>query len=187
MPQTVADRPRGIIDLSRAHVGSYEDTAAAWLPPLRGRRKGERGRSADGRDIDHIVLDGFVYDHLEHPTGTPAGTATPSDGGCRACARWLEGSPTDDLDTHFKPQAWMQLASRLAAQGYHDDAREIAIARRRRQRKGRSAGRSARLQGWLPRRVRALRVQSVAHGDVDGVFHPDIRRCVDVGGAGLRA
>ena len=98
-----------------------------------------------------MVLDGFVYDHLEHPTGTPAEDGAPSDGGRAARVRrqWLEGQSDHDLDTHFKPQAWMQLASRLAAQGYHDDAREIAIARRRRQRKGRSAGRSARLQGWL--------------------------------------
>ena len=43
----------------------------------------------------------------------------------------------------------MQLSRRLSAQGYHDDAREIAIARRRRHRKGRSTGRGAKLQGWL--------------------------------------
>ena len=189
MPQTAADRPRGIVDLSRAHVGSYEDTAAAWHPPLRGRKKGERGRSADGRDIDHMVLDGFVYDHLEHPTGTPAEDGAPSDGGRAARVRrqWLEGQSDHDLDTHFKPQAWMQLASRLAAQGYHDDAREIAIARRRRQRKGRSAGRSARLQGWLLDVFALYGFNPWRTVMWMAFFILMFAGCVDLGGAGLRA
>ncbi len=151
MPHTAADRPRGIVDLSRAHVGSYEDAAAAWPPPLLAR-KGARGRSVDGRDIDHLVVDGFVYDHLENPAGMPAEQASQraSDGrAARMRVHWLEGQSAHDLETHFKPQAWLQLSRRLSAQGYHDDAREIAIARRRRHRKGRSTGRGAKLQGWL--------------------------------------
>jgi hypothetical protein len=63
--------------------------------------------------------------------------------------RWLEGQSQRDLDTHFKPQAWVQLSRRLTAQGYHEDAREIAIALRRRHRRSASASRGARLQGWL--------------------------------------
>src|SRR5215468_7439917 len=32
MPDSAEDRSLGVVDLSRAHVGSYEDTAAAWPP-----------------------------------------------------------------------------------------------------------------------------------------------------------
>jgi hypothetical protein len=64
-------------------------------------------------------------------------------------SRWLEGQSRHDLDTHFKPQAWVQLSRRLSAQGYHEDARKIAIALRRRHRRSASASRSARLQGWF--------------------------------------
>jgi hypothetical protein len=148
MPQSAADRLRGIVDLSRAHVGSYEDAAPAW--PLGACKGEERGRSSDGRDIDHLVLDGFVYDHLENPAGLPGGQASPGDSrAARMRSRWLEGQSAHDLDTHFKPHAWLQLSRRFSAQGNHDDAREIAIGRRRRQRKGRSTGRGAKLQGWL--------------------------------------
>jgi hypothetical protein len=151
MPESASERSRGIVDLSRAHVGSYEDGAAAWPPPLRARKREARGHSTDGRDIDHLVLDGFVYDHLENPAGVPAEQTTRrSDSrAARTRLRWLEAQSRHDLETHFKPQAWLQLSRRLSAQGYHDDAREIAIARRRRHRKGRSTGRGAKLQGWL--------------------------------------
>ena len=43
----------------------------------------------------------------------------------------------------------MQLARRLSAQGYHDDAREIAIARRRQPATERFDRAPARLQDWL--------------------------------------
>ncbi|MBO0765083.1 MAG: hypothetical protein J2P50_10910 [Hyphomicrobiaceae bacterium] len=156
MPQAATDRPRGIVDLSRARVGSFEDSAAAWPPPLKGKRGEGRCFGVDGRDIDHLVLDGFVYEHLESPAGLPR-AGTP--GGGRASSqetsaaqmreRWLEGQSRRDLDTHFKPQAWVQLSRRLAAQGYNGDAREVAIALRRRHRRSASASRGARLQGWF--------------------------------------
>jgi phage baseplate assembly protein gpV len=145
MPEHAEDRPVGVVDLSRARVGSYEDSAAAWPPPKRGRRRGDR-------DLDHLVLDGFIYDHLETPTGLPASEAGSSGKGSNAAlmrTRWLEAQSQDDLEQHFKPQAWVHLSRRLAAQGFHDDAREIAIARRRRQRRSASVTRGARLQGWL--------------------------------------
>jgi hypothetical protein len=151
MPHAAEDRAQGIIDLSRAHVGSYEDAAAAWPPPARGRGSDKRGRTSDGRDIDHLVLDGFVYEHLENPAGQPGGEEPKAKGdrnAARMRRRWLEGQSSIDLDRHFKPQAWMQVARRLSAQGYHDEAREIAIARRRRQRKSVSAGPLAKLQNW---------------------------------------
>jgi hypothetical protein len=152
MPHAAEDRTRGIVDLARAHVGSYEDAASAWPPPARGKGSDKRGRTSDGRDIDHLVLDGFVYEHLENPAGQP-GDDEPKARGERNAARmrtrWLEGQSATDLDRHFKPQAWMQLSRRLSAQGYHDEAREIAIARRRRQRRSVSTGRMQRLQNWL--------------------------------------
>jgi hypothetical protein len=141
MPETAEDRSQGIIDLSRAHVGSYEDTAAAWPPAA------NRWSHREQNDLDHLVLDGFVYDHLETPTGLPpqAGRA----GAARMRMRWLGAQSRNDLIQHFKPQAWVHLSRRLAAQGYHDDAREIAIERRRRQRRSASVTRGARLQSWL--------------------------------------
>lgn len=150
MPDAAADRPRGVIDLSRTRVGSYEDAAAAW-PPSLSQREG-RGHDKNGRDIDHLVLDGFIYDHLEVPAGIPADELARRRGRSGAAlmrAQWLEAQSREDLETHFKPQAWVHLSRRLSAQGYHDDAREIAIARRRHQRKSASASRSARLQSWL--------------------------------------
>jgi hypothetical protein len=144
MPDTTEDRSQGVIDLSRAHVGSYEDAAAAWPPPASRRSR------YDHNDLDHLVLDGFVYEHLETPTGLPpqSGRARRA-GAARMRIRWLEAQSRNDLIQHFKPQAWVHLSRRLAAQGYHDDAREIAIERRRRHRRSASVTRGARLQSWL--------------------------------------
>jgi hypothetical protein len=156
MPEAAAERPRGVVDLSRAHVGSLEDSADAWPPPW-WRRKGERRcQSADGRDIDHLVLDGFVYDHLENPTGFVGAMGAGSKrlprravSAAKMRMHWLEGQSRDALDNHFKPQAWVELSRRLTAQGYHEDARELAIALRRRHRRSASASRGAKLQGWF--------------------------------------
>ncbi len=143
MPDTAEDRPRGIVDLTRAHVGSYDDDARAWPLPLSVRR------SANQPD-DHLVLDGFVYDHLETPTGLPtAATNAKNAAASRMRIAWLEGQSNDDLAVHFKPQAWVHLSKRLAAQGYLDDSREVAIARRRRQRNSASATRASKAQSWL--------------------------------------
>lgn len=150
MPATADDRPRGIVDLSRATVGSYEDFAAAWPPPV--HESNARGRDGNGRDIDHLVLDGFVYNHLEFPAGVPAEELARSRGRFGAASmrtRWLESQSSADLDLHFKPHAWLHLSRRLSAQGYNDDAREIAIKRRRRQRQSTSTSGSSKLQSWL--------------------------------------
>ncbi len=144
MPQGVANRPKGIIDLSRAQAGSYEDFAAAWPPSLQ-----ERHLSEDGRDIDHLVLDGFCYEHLSNPSGAGRTSTAAGERVAGPRLRWLEGQNARDLDEHFKPQSWVQLGTRLEAQGYHDDAREILIARRRRERMSRSATSGQRLQGAI--------------------------------------
>jgi hypothetical protein len=147
MPERSDERPRGIVDLSRASVGSFADGAAAWPPP--------RGSIAGGdrREIDHLVLDGFTYEHLDNPSGASSdgGNGGAARGGTVAKRRiaWLEGQADRDLVEHFKPQAWVQLAERLAAQGYGEDARTIAIARRRRERKSRAATTASRWQSRL--------------------------------------
>lgn len=146
MPMIAQDRPRGIVDLSRARVGSYLDFAAAWPP-----NPGFRGWS-QGREVDHLVLDGFTYEHLSNPSGAVLGANAPlryEDSVGERRVSWLEGQDLPDLRDHFKPQAWVQLASRLSAQGYHDDARAITIGRRRRQARARSTTRGQRLQARI--------------------------------------
>ncbi|MDO9383937.1 MAG: hypothetical protein Q7T86_13860 [Hyphomicrobiaceae bacterium] len=146
MPMTAQDRPRGIVDLSRARVGSFLDFAAAWPP-----NPGFRGWSA-GREVDHLVLDGFTYAHLMNPSGALAGATAPpryDDSVGERRVAWLEGQDLPDIHDHFKPQAWVQLASRLSGQGYHDDARAITIARRRRQAGARSTTRGQRWQARI--------------------------------------
>jgi len=147
MPDRTEHRPRGIVDLSRAHVGAFLDFAASW-PPV----SAARGKGRDGRDIDHLMLDGFSYEHLSNPAGLGVDTGMHSHRDDKVAARrvaWLEGQHADDVRGHFKPQAWVQLASRLAAQGYHDDARDIAIARMRRERRSATTTTARRWQGRI--------------------------------------
>lgn len=146
MPMLAQDRPRGVIDLSRAKVGAYLDFAAAWPP-----NPGFRGWS-NGREVDHLVLDGFTYAHLSNPSGAVfGGTAPPrfEDSVGQRRVSWLEGQELTDVRDHFKPQAWVQLSKRLSAQGYHDDARAITIARRRRQARARSTTAGQRWQARI--------------------------------------
>lgn len=146
MPMTAQDRPRGIVDLSRARVGSFLDFAAAWPP-----NPGFRGWSA-GREVDHLVLDGFTYAHLMNPSGAMFGATAPlryEDSVGERRVAWLEAQDLPDIRDHFKPQAWVQLAARLSGQGYHDDARAITIARRRRQAGARSTTRGQRWQARI--------------------------------------
>lgn len=146
MPSVPDQRPRGIVDFSRARAASYHDFADTW--PL---GPGDRGRSSDDRDIDHLVLDGFVYEHLNNPAGSREVSGKRHN---RANDRvgeqrllWLEGQQSQDIHEHFKPQPWVQLESRLVQQGFDEDSRKIAIARMRRERNSHSTRTLHRWQG----------------------------------------
>lgn len=151
MPDRAANRPRGVVDLSRARAGAFEDFAAAWPPAFDDRAMGE-----GGEDIDHMVLDGFAYEHLANPSGRAhtqhgAGEAHShrDDHVAAQRIRWLDGQPMADIAEHLRPQAWVYLAQRLAAQGYGEDARAVSIARRRRERRSHAATHMQRFQGVM--------------------------------------
>lgn len=147
MPMRAENRPRGIVDLSRARVGSYQDYAEAWPP-----EPDQRGAHPDGREIDHLVLDGLIYDHLANPSGGEQMTGKHAHADDRVAQRrivWLEGQAQCDIADHFKPQPWVQLGRRLSEQGYHDDARTISIARRRLERASHSSTAGQRWQGYI--------------------------------------
>lgn len=146
MPAVSDQRPRGIVDFSRARAASYQDYADSWPPGT-----DQRGRSIDGRDIDHLVLDGFLYDHLNNPSGTKEGgghrhnKADDRVGERRLV--WLESQQSCDIRDHFKPQPWVQLENRLVQQGYDEDSRQIGIARMRRERDSHATRTLHRWQG----------------------------------------
>jgi hypothetical protein len=129
MPERLDNRPQGIIDLSRARIGTFTDFKAAWPPKVDRKTRAcvERPCDENGRDADHLVLDGFEYEHLDNPDGLPLGET-----GAVAEARrdWLLGQSRDDVFERLKPQPWRQLGKILAKQGYEDDARKISIQRR---------------------------------------------------------
>ncbi|GJD40695.1 hypothetical protein OICFNHDK_3168 [Methylobacterium bullatum] len=140
-------RPRGIVDLSRLKVGTYVDFASAWPVPVPLRRSlgPDRFRDAKDRDADHLILDGFEYQHLDNPDGD----AVPSLPTHTARQRWLRGQSRDDLFTRLRPQPWRHLAKVLASQGYEEDAHRIAIARRVAERHARETGWFLRCINWL--------------------------------------
>lgn len=131
LPATVESRPIGIIDLSRAKVGTLTDFRKTWPEPIERSAKCCKGRLRDagGADADHLVLDGFEYEHLDNPDGCqgPDGSAESI---VAARKRWLMAQSRSDLFESFRPQPWRQLAKVLAAHGHDEEAREIAIERR---------------------------------------------------------
>ncbi|MEO0730669.1 MAG: hypothetical protein AAFY64_09830, partial [Pseudomonadota bacterium] len=158
LPDRAEQRPRGIVDLSRAHVGNLIDHEASW-PPV-----STRSFTMDGRDIDHLVLDGLVYDHLQHPAGarsnapqangaTARGVIVRSQaarpGVGRARLRWLAGQAARDTGADYKPQPYVQLSRQLQAQGHRDAARDITIAGERAARRAASATSADRWQNRL--------------------------------------
>lgn len=142
MPSQTDQRPRGIVDLSRARIGAYVDWAATWPPPA--------GSSTFGRgskDKDHLILDGFTYEHLENPAGLPVKSDGRRERRERAGERrikWLLGQAPVDTNSRFKPQAWVYLSKQLMSQGLDRDARQVTVERRRRERLSRWSTPSAR-------------------------------------------
>ncbi|MEM7216020.1 MAG: hypothetical protein AAF423_10795 [Pseudomonadota bacterium] len=139
------ERTKGVIDLSQAKIGTLIDEETGWFPTL------EPGKTAcderlcvtvknrDGEDqtydLQHIVLDGTTYEHLDHPDGKVEAEGRNGDKVWKARERWLKGQSAGELTRRFNPQPWRQLARTLAGQGYEEDARHIAIQRRVAQRK----------------------------------------------------
>jgi len=130
MPREAAHRPRGIFDLGRAKVGSFWDFAAAWPEPVDRRSRGcvDRACTVKGTDADHLILDGFEYEHLGNPDGEPESTENTNIVAARL--RWLHAQSRDVLFKRFSPQPWKQLAKVLSLQGYEEEARKISIERR---------------------------------------------------------
>ncbi|MEN0060724.1 MAG: hypothetical protein AAGA48_01170 [Myxococcota bacterium] len=139
MPREGDHRPQGIVDLSRAQAGSLDDHADAWPP---------HGPDVDDT-FDHLVLDGFTYNHLENPAGVDEGDGRSDAPVWSQRLAWLEGQAQRDLDELFRPAPWIQLAGRLRAQGYQEDARQITIARERRHRRSASVRVRERWQSVL--------------------------------------
>ncbi|MEM8974088.1 MAG: hypothetical protein AAGD43_18670 [Pseudomonadota bacterium] len=145
MPKRGEDRPRGIVNLSRAHIGALEDWSASWPPKLK-----RRFTTSEGRDIDHLVLDGLVYDHLVNPAGLSSETHSREED--RAGTRrmiWLDGQSRFDVAEHIRPQPWVCLASRLTEQGLSSEAEKVTIERRRRERLSHASTRLGRLENRL--------------------------------------
>ncbi len=141
--------PQGIVDLSRARCDTLEDFSTGWPPELKPGQDVCNDRLCDtksGRDIQHIVLDGFECRHFEHPSGT----ARPSgDHVGEARIRWLAGQSAADLKVHFNPQPWRMTSAVLRAMGYEKAADKVSIERRTRQRRADNIPRRSRVMGCL--------------------------------------
>lgn len=142
MPDSADQRPRGIVDLSRARVGAYVDWAATWPPPA------NRARARSDEPADYLILDGFTYEHLENPAGISVSAETAvrarRERAGKRRINWLLGQAAADTKGRFKPQAWVYLSKQLTAQGLDRDARLITIERRRRERMSRWSTGAAR-------------------------------------------
>lgn len=138
MPSRASERPRGVVDLSRARAGTFVDWSATWPPST---------QRATAEAPDYLVLDGFTYEHLENPGGIASidGFAAKSrELAGRRRITWLRSQYTSNSAARFKPQAWVYLAQQLNRQGLDRDARIITIERRRQERRSRSSTASAR-------------------------------------------
>jgi len=110
--------PRGVVDLTRAHVGTLEDYAEGW--------------NRHGTDGEHVILDGLTYDHLLHPAGMPDGDAHGGKAIADARERWLMGQKPEHLAGQFRTQPWTQLIKTLRRDGHSGAAEELEIRFRRR-------------------------------------------------------
>lgn len=114
---------QGIVDLSRAKVGTFCDFKASW--PIK------KMNVQNSTEKAYLKLDGFEYDFLENPSGDELnGFGEAKTDIFENRIEWLNRQVKADLDTNFRPQPWYQLAKVLNASGYEDDARKISIERR---------------------------------------------------------
>lgn len=163
---------RGIVDLSRARCDTLEDFSDGWPAPWPQAREG-RVELCDGRecfeedrrtvDVQHLDLDGFEFAHLANPAGVDGRRepdASASDGIAKARIRWLEAQSRRALVTDFNPQPWRQTAKVLREMGYDEEAREVSVRRRVRQRQAATTP--------FPRRVVSL----LLHVTSDYGFNP---------------
>ncbi|MGZ3305455.1 MAG: hypothetical protein ACXU8U_06305, partial [Asticcacaulis sp.] len=115
------------LNLRRASVESYDDLGQCWRP-------------------ESLLLDGFQYGRLEHPTDRGGKTAIyrrrlkwlsrQGTGYSYQSNRWLSvlysitGSPRIYVEkSRYRPQPFTQLSSVLDAQGFDNDARKVLIAK----------------------------------------------------------
>lgn len=128
--------PRGVVNLARARCDTLEDFRSGWPAPLpKGADMCDTRRCVEGPEgrrieVQHLVLDGFEYSHLEHPAGLPGAEGNVAE----ARQAWLAGQSAADLKTHFNPQPWRQASVVAKGMGYDEAAQAIAIERRVRQR-----------------------------------------------------
>jgi hypothetical protein len=147
--------PEGIIDLSRATCDTLEDSVSGWPPPLNPRADVCETRicvpaaAGERTDIQHLVLDGFQYQHFEYPAGSSDGSQDVAT----ARSNWLAGQSVEELRAQFNPQPWRQAATVLRSMGYDEAAQDLSIQRRVRQRFSASTPRRERIVSWLLHRV----------------------------------
>jgi hypothetical protein len=143
--------PEGIVDLSRAQCDTLEDDYRGWPAPLQqaaamcGERLCVSGQGGAPTEIQHLVLDGFEYRYFEYP----AGRADHGADIARARSDWLAGQSVEELKAHFNPQPWLHAAAVLRAMGHDEEAQDLAIARRVRQRLAQSTPRFRRIVSSL--------------------------------------
>ena len=132
------DPPRGIINLTRARVGTLEDFREGWT------------KNKDSTE-EYLVLDGFTYDHLSNPGGygerdKAATTKDIAD----AREEWLLRQKPEHLKQHFRPQPWRQIIRVLHRDGMDDAALRLDVRYRRRMRQTQiDLWSMSRLAGWF--------------------------------------
>ncbi len=130
--------PSGIVNLARARIGTLEDFREGWP-------------RQEGADEEHLVLDGFIYDHLSNPGGCGEGdgAATAKDI-ANARKQWLLRQKPEHLNEHFRSQPWRQLIRVLRRDGMDDAARRLEVRYLRRMRQTQIDFWSmSRLAGWF--------------------------------------
>ncbi|MCG5537354.1 hypothetical protein [Halorhodospira sp. 9622] len=125
-------QPWGIISLSHAYCDAFEDSEGGWPEPPN-----------EQKNPPGLLLHGFECNYFVNPAGSPT---TNSAGAGPMRIKWLDRQSAEGMATHFNPQPWRQTASVLRRMGYYVAAKEVAIARLRRERR---APDSTRFQSFV--------------------------------------